>query len=84
MEAQIVTVSSKGQLVIPADVRAQLGIEPGTRIALTVKDSTIVLEPVDKRFVASLRGMFADRTAALSMDEELQQQRRADNLRARF
>jgi len=28
------TVSSKGQVVIPAAIRASLGLEPGTRIAI--------------------------------------------------
>ena len=28
----IVTVSEKGQLVIPAEIRRQLGITPGTRL----------------------------------------------------
>jgi AbrB family looped-hinge helix DNA binding protein len=30
------TVSTKGQLVIPAEMRASLGILPGTRIAITL------------------------------------------------
>ncbi len=30
------TVSSKGQVVIPAAIRQELGIEPGTQVAIRV------------------------------------------------
>ena len=34
MEQVYTTVSSKGQMVIPAAIREELGIEPGTRVAV--------------------------------------------------
>lgn len=40
------TVSSKGQLTIPKSVREQLGIEPGTRVLVTLCDGKVELEPV--------------------------------------
>ncbi len=57
MLRRITTVSSKGQFVIPADIRASLKIEPGTRISVAVEDSRIVLEPVSKALVERTRGM---------------------------
>jgi AbrB family looped-hinge helix DNA binding protein len=39
------TVSSKGQLVIPAPIREALGIEPGTRIAIRQDGTRLILEP---------------------------------------
>jgi AbrB family looped-hinge helix DNA binding protein len=57
MLRRITTVSSKGQFVIPADIRASLRIEPGTRISVAVEDSRIVLEPVSKALVERTRGM---------------------------
>jgi AbrB family looped-hinge helix DNA binding protein len=39
------TVSSKGQVVIPAAIRASLGIEAGTRIAIRQEGSRLILEP---------------------------------------
>jgi AbrB family looped-hinge helix DNA binding protein len=81
METRVITVSTKGQFVIPADIRAELKIEPGTRIAITVEDSRIILEPVDHRFVESLRGMFAGKP---SMTDELLKQRREDHARSKY
>jgi AbrB family looped-hinge helix DNA binding protein len=58
MSRRITTVSSKGQFVIPADIRASLRIEPGTRISVALEDSRIVLEPVSEELVDRTRGMF--------------------------
>lgn len=39
----LVSVSSKGQIVIPASVRSQLGIDQGTQLVLEVEDGQILL-----------------------------------------
>jgi len=56
---QITTVSTKGQLVIPAEIRESLGIEPGTRIAVTLQGTRIILEPVSEKLVDATRGLLA-------------------------
>lgn len=75
MENLIVTVSTKGQLVIPSQMRDALGIEAGDRVALTLKDGAILLRPVTERLVEETRGMFAGGT---SMTDELQRERRSE------
>jgi AbrB family looped-hinge helix DNA binding protein len=57
---QITTVSTKGQFVIPAEIREMLGIGPGTRIAVTLQGTRIILEPVSEKLVDDTRGIFAD------------------------
>jgi AbrB family looped-hinge helix DNA binding protein len=57
MNRQITTVSTKGQFVIPAQMRESLGIKPGTRIAVTQEESRIVIEPVTHELVEKTRGM---------------------------
>lgn len=39
-----VTVSEKGQVVIPADIRRRLGIQPGARLAFTLEGNAIRVE----------------------------------------
>jgi AbrB family looped-hinge helix DNA binding protein len=75
MTSQITTVSTKGQLVIPAEMRASLGITPGTRIAVRLEGSHIVLEPVSKKLTAKLRGITK---GGPSMADALQKERRSD------
>lgn len=45
MKTIYATVSSKGQLVIPASIREALGIEPGTRVAIRREGPEVVLKP---------------------------------------
>ena len=54
------TATSKGQIVIPASIRRRLGIKEGTRIQIELKeeDREIVLTPITRDYVHSLRGRF--------------------------
>jgi AbrB family looped-hinge helix DNA binding protein len=45
MEQMFTTVSSKGQMVIPAAIRESMGIEPGTRVSLRLEGARLILEP---------------------------------------
>ena len=46
MAIQMITVSSKGQVVLPADMREELSITIGTKLAAFCSDGMIVLKPV--------------------------------------
>ena len=52
--------TSKGQIVIPADLRRRFGIKAGTRVSIRVdeKENTIVLKPITRDYIHSLRGKF--------------------------
>jgi antitoxin PrlF len=51
------TVTSKGQITIPKDVRERLGLEAGDRVVFVVQsDRDVVLKPA-KTDVRELRGM---------------------------
>jgi AbrB family looped-hinge helix DNA binding protein len=50
------TVSSKGQVVIPAEVREKLGIEAGTRISVRIEKDHLILEPINEDYIRRLRG----------------------------
>ena len=55
-----VTTTSKGQIVIPVEVRRQLGITEGTRIRVEVneKERQIILKPITRESIAQLRGKY--------------------------
>lgn len=73
--AQITTVSTKGQFVIPAEMRESLGIGPGTRISVSLQGSRIILEPVSDKLVDETRGILA---GGPSLSAELKRQRGKD------
>ena len=72
-------VSSKEQLVIPSEMPAELGIEAGTRVALRIEGSRIVLQPVTPLLVDELCGITA---GGPSMTDELRAERRAEHKRS--
>ena len=52
------TVTSKGQITIPADIRSALGLMTGERVVFTqLADGTTVMR-VKKRSIMSLKGAF--------------------------
>lgn len=44
MEQTYITISSKGQIVIPAAIRQELGIEQGTRVAIRLESGRVILD----------------------------------------
>ena len=56
---QAITVSSKFQVSIPKNVRQQLHIRPGQKLAISVNDGTVRLVPVPTldEIAGSLKGL---------------------------
>lgn len=77
MTSHVVKVSSKGQLVIPAEVRASMRIKPGMRLRLLQRERQIVLQPVSD-LIEELHGITAGRGSGTEM---LLKQRREDDRR---
>ncbi len=48
--------SSKGQIVIPAKLREELGIKAGTRLAVTQERGRLILQPVTDDFIDNVMG----------------------------
>lgn len=52
-------MSSKGQLVIPAKLRKELGLEPGVRVVIRKQGNGLLVEPGPYEAVLALRGKYA-------------------------
>jgi AbrB family looped-hinge helix DNA binding protein len=77
--AHMATVSSKGQLVIPAEIRKRLRIKSGTRVAVDERDGQITLTPNPYEALLALRGCLSDvkeDVEALMMEERLKDRER--------
>jgi antitoxin PrlF len=68
-------LGQQGRLVIPAEVRAALGLAPGDRLHLHVAGPRLVLER-QKDAVAELRVLASDVPKSRSFVEELLAERR--------
>jgi AbrB family looped-hinge helix DNA binding protein len=55
--------NAKGQIVIPYQVRKQLGIKGGTYFQVEVNTATrqIILTPISREYIHSLRGKYKGR-----------------------
>ena len=70
-----VVMGRQGRLVIPAEVRAALGLVPGDRLHLHMAGPRLVLER-QQDAVAELRSLAGDVPKSLSFVEELFAERR--------
>ncbi|NTV34716.1 MAG: AbrB/MazE/SpoVT family DNA-binding domain-containing protein [Deltaproteobacteria bacterium] len=52
----VVRTSSKGQIVIPVEIRRKLGIKPGQRVTLTLIEDKAVITPLPMDPIKALRG----------------------------
>ena len=57
MEEEIVTISAKGQIVLPSDVRKELSLEKGTKMVLIVKEGMVIMKPLKR--LSELRGILS-------------------------
>jgi AbrB family looped-hinge helix DNA binding protein len=78
MEQIFTTVSTKGQIVIPAAFRESMEIEPGTRVAVHREGERLILEPLTLaaklRLIDELRG--SSKGAPSGCDMLLEERRR--------
>ncbi len=63
-----VTISSKGQLVLPRKIRDKLKLSTGDRVDLQMVDETIVLRPL-KKSLSDLEGFLPKPPKALKLEE---------------
>ena len=59
MTSEFGTVTTKGQLVIPSKLRRKYGIRKGTKVAFVEEKNRLVLQPLTREFIQSLRGWLA-------------------------
>ncbi len=81
MKEILSTVTSKGQVTIPKDVREHLGIETNDKVAFVIEDDgTVRLHALQYPTVASLRGAAGTLPEPLSW-EQMREIAREDRLR---
>jgi AbrB family looped-hinge helix DNA binding protein len=83
----IIKTSSKGQLVIPGDMRKSLGIKPGQKVFLQLVDRTKVeIYPIPENPVEAFCGIFNDGSSLVDalIDEKRKEKEREGKMAARF
>jgi len=65
-------MSSKGQLVIPAKLREEMGFKAGVRVVFKKRGKGLLIEPGSYDAVLALRGKYA----GFPLEEDLAEERR--------
>ncbi len=74
-------VSSKGQVVIPAELREEYGLNRGTRAVWTEANGRLVLTPITERRLDEIMGFLKPGAGEPSMFEELFAERERERKR---
>src|SRR6266481_5085444 len=56
MKAEYTTLSTKGQIIIPAEIREQMKLAVGTKLSIQRDGQTLILRPITPEFIDSLCG----------------------------
>jgi AbrB family looped-hinge helix DNA binding protein len=65
----------KGQIVIPSAIRKKYGIKAGTKIEIIDEGERIVLQPITREYVRSLRGKFRGKGLLKALAAEKKRER---------
>ena len=80
MREHVATVTSKGQLTLPAAVRRQLGIDAGDRVAIVIEDEEGARLRRIEHDMRSVRGLIATPPGLESQDfDDLIEETMADH-----
>ena len=81
-------MSTKGQTVIPKEIREALGLKPGTKLAWSLNDRSVTVIPIPSDPVRALRGLLKGTGYTYDdflreRNEEREQERKAEEEEAR-
>ena len=75
LQTETVLFTTKGQVVIPARFRRELHIEDGTKASVTLTPEGILLRPITRSYIKSLRGSLKGRGVLKAMMADRQKER---------
>ena len=69
------TITSKGQIVVPARLRRRYSLKPGMKVYFIERDDEILFQPLNKEYIQSVHGLL---TSTTSVTKELLKERAKD------
>jgi len=70
----VVKLSSKGQIVIPADIRKKYGLRPGSRVEIFDMEGQIVLCSIPEDPIEAAHGFLSSRRSVSEMLKEAREE----------
>jgi len=75
LKTETVQFTTKGQVVIPAKIRREFQIEDGTKASVMTTPDGILLRPITRSYINSLRGSMKGRGIMKAMMADRKQER---------
>jgi AbrB family looped-hinge helix DNA binding protein len=75
LKTETVQFTTKGQIVIPASFRREFQIQDGTKASVTTTPDGILVRPITRSYINSLRGSLKGRGVMKAMMADRQQER---------
>jgi AbrB family looped-hinge helix DNA binding protein len=83
METYRTVISSKGQVVVPAELRERLGLQKGTRATWKEEKGRLILTPITERILDEMQGFLKPRPGQPSVFEASLEERERERRRER-
>jgi AbrB family looped-hinge helix DNA binding protein len=75
LKVEEATMTSKGQIVVPARLRRRYGLKPGVKVFFIERQDEILFQPLTKEYIRSVHGMLTSKT---SVTQELLNERKKE------
>jgi len=72
------TVTVKGQVVIPAEIRRRLGVKQGTRLRVEEHDGAIVMRPIARDYFERMSGLLQGASAVGALEADRREELRKE------
>jgi AbrB family looped-hinge helix DNA binding protein len=84
MSSYKTVISSKGQVIIPAGLRDEFGLEKGTRATWTKEKGRLILTPITTRRLREIRGCLKPPPGTPTMFDDLFVERERERKREKL
>jgi AbrB family looped-hinge helix DNA binding protein len=75
MKIKTVIFATRGRIVIPISLRRQFGIEDGTKAAVQATPEGILIKPITRAYIRSLRGSLKGKGVLKALMEDRKRER---------
>jgi len=72
------TVTVKGQVVIPAQIRRRLGVKQGTRLRVEEHDGAIIMRPIARDYFERMSGILDGASAVAVLEKSRREELRKE------
>lgn len=73
------TVTVRGQVVIPAQIRRRLGVTKGIRLRVEEHDGAIVLRPIAREYFQKMSGVLKGPSAVAALEKARREEERKES-----